>query len=156
MATQEAAVKSLLTSSSAWATLITGGTFTWDDLPGGQGFTPDSAAAAGAYDAATGALKPSAVITFGTDAPHRDIPTIAEERFLSVWLYDQQGFANIRAAKRLLKSLLHYKAAGTRGVTDTESINHLYYVNSGPEYYDAPMGDVPASFVRFQIVYVRS
>src|SRR5262245_35610722 len=97
MASQEAAIKSLLTSNGTWTALLTGGTYLWDDL-GNQGATPENLQTAGAYHPTTGALRPTAVITFSTEQPHVDIPTIAEERFFSVWLYDQIGFTNIRTA----------------------------------------------------------
>lgn len=141
---------------------MTGGTYTWDDL-GNQGMTPENAENLGAgvaYDA-NGALKPLAVITFGVGSPHPDIPQAAESRFFSVWMWQQQGFLTIRAARKLLKGPT--SASDPSGLlnrrklaeSDDESINYPYYVDER-EFYDPTMGDRPAMTVRFFIDYVRT
>lgn len=152
MATQEATIKAALTGSASWAALMTGGTFLREELVGNSGLSLDSAHGAGAFDS-NGALKPTAVLTFGTERPHGDIPTIALNRSMQIWLYEQQGFANIRAAKRLALTLLHYQ---TVGISDSESINTLIFEGASPEFYDLSMGSRPAQALRFNLTYVRS
>jgi hypothetical protein len=153
MATQEAALKALLTSNAIWTSQIAAAnTFLWDDLPSGLGATPKSLEDAGAFDA-NGALEPTAVIVFGSEAPHGDIPTIAENRFFQIWMWQQQGFATIRQAKRVAKSVLSY---ATLNVTDYESVNTIFYGDASREFFDPGMGDRPCLYLRFELAFVRS
>lgn len=153
MATQEAAIKAALTGNVLWtAHIAAANTFLWDDLPGGLGATPSSLEAAGAFDG-NGALEPTAVIVFGSQSPHQDIPTLAENRFLQIWIWQQQGFATIRLAKRAAIKILNYATLGT---TDTESVNTLFYGDSSREFFDPGMGNRPCQYLRFEIAFARS
>lgn len=149
MASQEALIKSKLTGHAPWAALVTGGVFTWDDL-GNQGATPENLEAKGCFDS-SGSLKVTGVLTFGTDTPRMEIPTIAEQRFFTLWLYQERGFATLRTAKRMAKDLLHYQALGA---SDGEGLNTCHY-DDAREFYAPELGNRPAIAIRFHIVYIR-
>lgn len=149
MATQESLIKSTLTGDAPWAALVTGGTFDWDDL-GNQGSTPENLEVLGAFNTA-GALKVTCVVTFGADTPRSEIPSIAEQRFFTLWLYQEKGFAALRTAKKHAKRLLHDKSVG---VSDDEAINTCHY-DDAREFYAQELGSRPAIAIRFHIVYVR-
>jgi hypothetical protein len=103
MATKEAAIKAKLTGSSAWTTLVTGGTFIWDDL-GRNGLDQEAAVTQGCYDTA-GKLKLTAVITFGT-ASEREILK-SQRQFFRVFLYHDNSYPLIRQAVRLAYDTLN-------------------------------------------------
>lgn len=110
MAAKEAAIRDYLKAQSGWTTLVTGGTFLWDEL-GRNGLEPESAEANGCYDS-NGLLKLTAVLTF-EGSSEAEILT-SERGFMRVWLYHQSSYDSIRQAKRKAKDLLdRYQVASS-------------------------------------------
>jgi len=146
---KELAIKAVLTASSSWTTLVTGGTFLFEEL-GRTGLTPDSAAAAGCYDA-DGLLELTAVLTFGAST-EAEILT-SESQFMRLWLYADSSYINLRTARRLAKTLLD-------GVTvDASAVGYgwplLRWVDDQQEFTADELGGALACASRYRVLSAR-
>jgi hypothetical protein len=148
MAAKEAQIKALLTGASPWTTLVTGGTFTWDDM-GRLGLTPTVAESLGCYDA-NGKLKLTAMLTFGTSAEANIITS--ERQFLQLWLYHDSSYPLIRQALLLAKSLLDRKQTTK---TDSQGAPFLRWVDDGREFVADELNGVMACYSRYFVQFVR-
>lgn len=145
MATKEAAIKAVLTGSSSWTTLVTGGTFLWDDL-GRQGLDPNRAAALGCYDQSdpdNPTLKLTAVLTFST-ASEREI-LASKRQFFRLWLYHENSYPLIRQAITLAYSLLNAKQV----TADNEGKPLLRWVDDMQEFVADEMAGAMAGGSRY-------
>jgi hypothetical protein len=102
MATLQAVIKGALTGDVTLMATLTGGIFDASVLD------REGLDLATVQDA-NGRLKPCGVLRWRGSNPIDPAVLPAEQRFLEVWLYEDQGTANIETAKRLIKALLHYK-----------------------------------------------
>lgn len=143
MSAKEVSIPALLTASSSWTTLVTGGTFTWDTT-GRQGFEPNTAAALGCYDT-SGKLKLTAVLTFGV-ANEAEILK-SEVGFMRLWLYHDSSYALIRQARRLAKNLLD----GKQVVSDSEGAPLLRWVDDLQEFVADELEGAMAGGSRYAI-----
>lgn len=148
MAAKEAAVKALLTGSTPWTTLVTGGTFTWDDT-GRLGLTPEKAAALHCYDS-NGLLKLTAMLTFGTSSEANILTS--ERQFLQLWLYHDSSYGLIRQARTLAKSLLDRQRTAK---TDAEGAPFLRWVDDAKEFTADELGGALACYSRYFVQFVR-
>jgi len=147
MATRAAAIKAVLTGSSAWTTLVTGGTFLWDDL-GRNGLTPEVAEALGCYDA-DGKLELTAVLTMGTSGPAEVFDS--ERGFFRVWLYHDSSYPLIRQAVRKTKDLLER----TRITVTDEGTPFIRWVDDMQEFIADELGGAMAGGSRYRIQHRR-
>lgn len=148
MVTKEAAIKALLTGSTPWTTLVTGGTFTWDDT-GRLGLTPEKAAALACYDT-NGLLKLTAMLTFGTSAEANIITS--ERQFIQLWLYHDSNYPLIRQARTLAKSLMDRQRTAK---TDSEGAPFLRWANDMPEFVADELDGALAGGSRYFVQFVR-
>lgn len=100
------------------ATLCTGGVISWQAL-GPQGVTPDTLAAANAYDPATNKLRPLVVVKEGNRSPTGQIMSDDAQKadwreVVGLWVYDDRdaGFSTIQTVITRLHTVCHGKRAG--------------------------------------------
>lgn len=95
-----------------------------------------------------GRLQPFYVLRWGSSGPMPPVQ-VAERRFVAIHLYEDMGWVNIRAAKRLLKARYHRNYALT---TDNEGLVWLNWIGHAGEDSAEELGGAPHSMVRFEIV----
>jgi hypothetical protein len=147
MSAKETTIPALLTASATWTALATGGTWTWDTL-GRLGLTPEVAASKGCYDA-SGKLKLTAVLTFGTSAEGNILTS--EAMFFRVWYYHDNSYALIRQARRLAKNLLDRQQVDT----DNEGSPFIRWIDDGQEFVADELGGCMAAMSRYRILFRR-
>lgn len=145
MASQEAAIKAKLNASAQWTAIFGARTYLPDDLPN-TGLTPSNAV----RDTDGVTLLPHAVLAFGASS-QKEIVLTSERRFFDLYLYEDTGYINIRAGKRLAKTLLHRKQV----VSDNDGLNFISWIGAGQEYTDDSLDGASAQFVRFYIDYTN-
>lgn len=145
---KELAIKAVLTGSTAWTTLVTGGTFLYEEL-GRTGLTPDSAAAAGCY--ADGLLELTAVLTFGAST-EAEILT-SESQFMRLWLYADSSYTNLRAARRVAKNLLDGVTVDASATGDGWPL--LRWVEDQQEFTADELGGAMACSSRYRVLSAR-
>jgi hypothetical protein len=146
---KESAIKAVLTGSTAWTTLVTGGTFLYEEL-GRTGLTPDSAAAAGCYDA-NGLLELTAVLTFGATT-EAEILT-SESQFMRLWLYADSSYSNLRSARRVAKNLLDGVTVNASATGDGWPL--LRWVDDQQEFTADELGGAMACASRYRVLSAR-
>lgn len=145
---KESAIKAALTASSAWTTLVTGGTFLFEEL-GRTGLTPESAVAAGCYT--DGLLDLTAVLTFGATT-EAEILT-SEAQFMRLWLYADSSYANLRSARRIAKNLLDGVTVDASATGDGWPL--LRWVDDQAEFTADEMGGAMACVSRYRVLSAR-
>lgn len=150
MATKEAAVKAKLVAGTGWTTLVTGGTFNYEDL-GRTGLTPDTAAAQvpSCYDA-NGLLKLTAVLTWDT-SNQKEIVRTSERQFFHLWLYHDSSYALIRQAVQLAIKTLHR----VQVTADDQGLCMMHWVDRKPEAVADEMGGALMGGARFYMDFTR-
>jgi len=150
MATLTAAIKAALTGTAAWTSLVTGGTLLTDDL-GKNGLQPDDLS----YDN-DGVMKLTAMITWSSGGA-AEVVHSTQRRFFYIRLFADptNGWANLRAAQRLLRLPVYESGVLHRRQVQTDTEGHalIHWVSPGPEFYDEPLGGAAASFERFYAEY---
>lgn len=149
MASKESLIKSILTVSSTWTTLVTGGTFLYDDL-GRVGLDMTAAEANGCYDSSTHKLKLTAVLTFGQSTEAEVLGS--ESEFIRLWVYHDNAFATIRQAKRIAKNL--FDKTITSKTTDEGTIL-IRWVDDMPDFTADELGGALAGCSRYRILFRR-
>lgn len=147
MAAKEAAIKAVLTGNAPWAALVTGGTFLFDEL-GPLGLTPETAEAAGSYDA-NGKLELTAVLTFDTSAEAEILGS--EGIFVRLWLYHYDNYSLIRQARRKAKDLLDRKQV----TADGEGSPLIRWVDDIREFTEDNLGGALAAASRYRVIFRR-
>lgn len=145
MASQKAAIKALLNASSNWTAIFGVRTYLMDDLPD-SGLTFQNAV----KDTDGIGILPHAVLTFGASS-EKEIKNISERLFFDLYLYEDRGYTNIGAAKRLAKTLLNRQQV----VSDYEGLNFIHWIGGGVEFKEEALNNASASFVRFYIDYTN-
>jgi len=141
MASKEAAIKAALTGNAPWVALVTGGTFLFDEL-GTLGLTPESAEAAGCYDA-DGKLELTAVLTFDTNT-EAEILT-SERQFFRIWYFHHDSYSLIRQARRKAKDLLDRQQV----TADNEGRPLMRWVDDIREFTEDDLGGALAAASRY-------
>lgn len=148
MATKETAIRDLLKASSAWTTLVSGGTYILDEL-GRTGLTMETLPTAAKDATLGGALKLVCVITFGTSTEAEVLTT--ERQFMTLWFYHFSDYTLIRQARRKAKDLLNRVTV----TTSTEGTPLLFWINDGQEYREDTLKGAVACYSRYAVQFGR-
>lgn len=144
MATLEAATKTLLTGDATLMAILTGGLHDAADMDR-DGWTLDNV-----ERTPTGRIKPFGVVRWGSDNPFGPLGNyVAGRRFLNLWLYEDTGLDNIRAAKRRAKTLLHRQYFST----DNEGLVRLKWAGNLGEGVADELGGASCERIRFEVIY---
>jgi len=144
-------IRNRLANDSTLQTLLTGGVYDAATLPEGK-LSLSFLEEAGKTDG-YGRLLPCAALIWREALP--DGAGFREEATtLHIWLYEYDGNANLIAASKRIKELLHRWTAGAAGVTTNESLMEIRFIGGIEEFIDPDL-NANGSEMRFRVKYIR-
>lgn len=146
MATLQDTVRLYLEGQISLTMILTGGIFDASEMDR-EGMDLETV-----RDATTKRLKPWAELRWRGSNPTGPTDRLnAETRFLEVWLYEDMGYANIEAAKRIVKQLLHRKVFAA----DNYGLVWLRWAGDLGEFVADEMGGASGDRCRFELTLTR-
>lgn len=146
MASIGTVIRQALEGSAPLTAVLTGGIFDASEL-GRQGLLPSTT---GLYSGQV--LNPCAIIRWGdtnTFGPH--YAPQSERAFFEVYVYEDDGYASIDTAIRLIKQTLHRTAY----TADNQRLNWVNWIHNSSEL-DAPeLGGAAMKFARFELIFTE-